>query len=351
MQSQHVVSILVLFFCLPVFARENTDVIVMKNGDRITGQIKGLDAGVLYVSLPYVIQTLDVDWSSVAHLESTQLFIVKTAGGSVYRGTLSTVETEKGKPVTIEVNEETGKESTIEQQQVVQVGEASDEFWQRFNGEVNVGTTYTKGNQTLQFTLSGGAEYLRERWSSEGNWYSTLSNSSGVTASTRNEITGTASHLLPWKNYFVAGLSNFLQSSVQGIQLQSTVGPGIGRFLKNSNRATIVVVGGLGWQNVQYNQSTVGVGTQNLATGLLLGEVKLFRFNKTTLHFTGLLMPIFSEPGRIKYSMNTSYHIKITSNLSWNVSFYGNWRNQPPPHFQASDYGTSTGLSWTFGMK
>ena len=330
---------------------KNTDVIVMKNGDRITGQIKGLDAGVLYVSLPYVIQTLDVDWSSVADLESTQLFIVRTADGSVYLGTLSMAETEKEKPVTIEVTETPANESTIEQQQVVQIGEASDKFWQRFNGEVNVGTTYTKGNQTVQFTLGGTAEYLRERWSAEGSWYSSLSNSSGGTTSTRNEITGTASHLLPWNNYFYAGLSNFLQSSVQRIQLQSTVGAGIGRFLKNSNRATIVVVGGLGWQNVQYNQSTVGAGTQNLATGLVVGEVRLFRFNKTNLRFTGLLMPILSEPGRVKYSMNSSYNIKITSNLSWNVSFYGNWQNQPPPHFQGSDYGTSSGLSWTFGMK
>jgi hypothetical protein len=277
----------------------------MKNGDRITGQIKGLDAGVLYVSLPYVIQTLDVDWSSVAHLESTQLFIVRTADGSVYRGTLSTAETEKGKPVTIEVVETPENESMIEQQQVAQIAEASDKFWQRFSGEVNVGTTYTKGNQTLQFTLSGAAEYLRERWSAEGNWYSSLSNSSGITASTRNEITGTASHLLPWNNYFYSGLSNFLQSSVQGIQLQSTVGAGIGRFLKNSNRATIVVVGGLGWQNVQYNESTVGAGTQNLATGLIIGEVKLFRFNKITLHLTGLLMPIVSEPGQDDLTKST----------------------------------------------
>ena len=114
----------------------------------------------------------------MAHLESTQLFIVRTAGGSVYRGTLSTAETEKEKPVTIKVTETPGTESTIEQQQVVQIGEASDKFWQRFNGEVNVGTTYTKGNQTVQFTLGGAAEYLRERWSAEGSWYSSLANSS-----------------------------------------------------------------------------------------------------------------------------------------------------------------------------
>jgi hypothetical protein len=43
-----------LLVAVPLFARENTDVLVMKNGDRMTCQVKGLDAGVLYVSFDYV---------------------------------------------------------------------------------------------------------------------------------------------------------------------------------------------------------------------------------------------------------------------------------------------------------
>ena len=60
MQIRRIVSVLILFLALPLFGRENTDVIFMQNGDRMTGQVKGLDAGVLYVSLPYVIQTLSL---------------------------------------------------------------------------------------------------------------------------------------------------------------------------------------------------------------------------------------------------------------------------------------------------
>ena len=85
-----------LLVAAPLLARENTDVIMMKNGDRITCEVKGLNGGVLYVSPPYVIQTISVDWSKVARLESKQLFIVKAEGGSVYRATLNTVETPAG---------------------------------------------------------------------------------------------------------------------------------------------------------------------------------------------------------------------------------------------------------------
>jgi len=33
-----------------------------------------------------------------------------------------------------------------------------------------------------------------------------------------------------------------------------------------------------------------------------------------------------------------TYYVKLIGNLSWNVSFYGNWDNQPPASFSGSDY-------------
>jgi hypothetical protein len=41
--------------------------------------------------------------------------------------------------------------------------------------------------------------------------------------------------------------------------------------------------------------------------------------------------------------------VKLWSKLNWNISFYGNWDNRPPPRFSGSDYGSSSGLSWSFG--
>jgi hypothetical protein len=63
--------------------------------------------------------------------------------------------------------------------------------------------------------------------------------------------------LLRWNNWFYAGYASFLQSSVQAINLQTTLARGVGRFIKNTNRLSIYVVGGLGWQNVGYGQNTV----------------------------------------------------------------------------------------------
>jgi hypothetical protein len=156
---------------------------------------------------------------------------------------------------------------------------------------------------------------------------------------------------LRWDNYFYAGLGNFLQSSVQGIRLQTTLGGGIGRYLKNTNNATISVLGGLAWQSTVYDPSITPLGQQNLGAAVIAAEVKLFKFSKTNLNISAALLPALSQPGRVHFNTNASYYVKLFSNLKWNISFYGNWDNQPPSDFSGSDYGSSSGLSWTFGNR
>ena len=81
----------------------------MKNGDHLTGEIKGLSEGVLYLDMEYILGTSSVQWSKVERLESKQLFLVKTEDGSVYTGTLNT--SNPARPVEIQVIETSGKKS------------------------------------------------------------------------------------------------------------------------------------------------------------------------------------------------------------------------------------------------
>jgi Protein of unknown function, DUF481 len=351
MNIRIIILMTALLVAAPLLAREKTDVLIMKNGDRMTCQVKGLTGGVLYVSFDYIDGTTSVQWSKVAHLESKQLFIVKTEDGSVYTGRLSTPETPAGQPVKIEVVETPEHEVELERTQIIKLAETSDRFWQRFNGEISSGIIYSKGNQSTQYNFGADAAYVRERWNAAADLSSSLSSSTGASVSTRNDLQLGASRMLRWDNYFYAGLGNFLQSSEQGIKLQSTLGGGIGRYFKNTNNATISILGGLAWQSTQYDPSVLPVGQQNLGAAVIAAEVKLFKFSKTNLNINATVLPALSQPGRVQFSTNASYFVKVFSNLKWNVSFYGNWDNQPPAHFSGSDYGSSSGLSWTFGNR
>ena len=339
-----------LLLQLPLFARDKSDVIVMKNGDRWTGEIKALDAGVLFVSLSYVDGTVSVDWSQVANIESKQPFIVRTADGSVYTGLLKTAEQTADSPVTLQVVEE-NYTVPLARAHVVQVEQTSLQFWRRFNGDVSFGLTYSKGNNATQYNVNSGVGYVRERWETNLGYTSNLSANNGSKTSTRNETTLGGQHLLRRSNYFYAGTADFLQSSTQGIDLQTTLGGGIGKFLKRSNRIIWTVTGGLGWQKTAYTTTVLGGTDQQLGAAMIATRLQVFTFKKTNLDFTATLLPVLSDLGRVKFSTNASYYLKIFGNFDWNVSFYGNWDNRPPPTFSGSDYGTSSGISWKFGNR
>jgi hypothetical protein len=118
---------------VPLFAQENTDVIVMKNGDRFTCEIKGLSAGVLSVKLSYVDGTIAMQWSQVAHLESNRLFVIQTESGVVYTGKVSTSGASNDPPIRIEIAETPGRQVEVAQRKIIKLTQTSEGFWHRFD--------------------------------------------------------------------------------------------------------------------------------------------------------------------------------------------------------------------------
>ena len=276
---------------------------------------------------------------------------MKTQDGLVYRGTLRTVDSPAKRPIQIEISESPDHVVATDQSKIIRMTETSATVWQRFNGKITSGIQYSKGNQATQYNLGASLEYPRERWAAGGSYSSSLASSTGSAVSTRNELDLNVARLLRWDNWFYAGVAEFLQSSEQGIDLRTNLGGGVGRYLKNTNRANIWVLGGLAWQNTRYSQFLGEQGTQNVAAALIAAQAKFFAFSKTNLTINGYILPALSHPGRVYTNTTLNYYVKLFGGLNWNVSFYGNWDNQPPQHFSGSDYGTSSGLAWSFGNK
>jgi hypothetical protein len=337
----------VFFLATPLFAGDISDVIVMQNGDRFTGEIKGLSGGVLYISVQSILGTSQVQWAKVAHLDSKRLFLVRTEEGTVFTGSLDTTHPSGGKPMEIAVAQASGK-AVIESSHVVEMEITSAQFLRRFNGNINTGVIYSKGNQSTQYSIGSEIVYPRERWAAGASLNSSLSASTGAPASTRNQLDLDAYHLMRWNNWFYEGLGGILQSSEQGIVHQTTFGGGVGRYVKNTNMARISMLAGFSGQNTAYQQHIVA---QNLASGVVAANLEFFRFDKTNGSVKAILMPGISDPSRVKFNLNATYYIKLTGNLSWNVSVYDNWDSRPPPGLSGSDYGSTSGLSWTFGNK
>lgn len=332
------------------FAQRWSDTVLMNNGDRITGEIQGLQDGVLYLKLDYVDGTISINWSKVARVESSRLFIINTEKGTPTEGMIATAEGRDPGPVKLDVIRTTGEHVQYVQKDVVHLDLSSRSFWRRLNGNVNLGMNFAKDNSSTQFNISSVVEYPRERWNARLSLDSNQSTNAGDVNSNRYEIRTRVNRDLRWRNYFVMAGMGFLQSSEQDISLQSNVAVGIGYLFKNSNRTKFSIVGGMGWQRTSYGEISE-IPKQNVVVATVNAQVKFMQFKRTRLETEASFMPSVSDAGRLYFRLNQSYYVRLFGDLSWNLSLYGNWDSRPPAGLSGSDYGTSMGVGWTFGNK
>ena len=131
--------------------REKTDVITLKNGDRLTGRIISAQYGILQLSSRGA-GTVSIEWPSIQSISSKYMFRVEQAGGLHYEGLIYTTDGE------FHVNTTTG-EVTIPLGDVSQILPYEASFWSRVYGSVSLGYSYAKISGVGQTSFAFDANY------------------------------------------------------------------------------------------------------------------------------------------------------------------------------------------------
>src|SRR5213596_1013308 len=82
------IAVLVVFAC-PLFGKRKDDVVIMKNGDTFTGEIKGLQHGELIFKSDYMKDSVHLDWAQVQTLQSKDIYIVGLSNGERLTGMIT----------------------------------------------------------------------------------------------------------------------------------------------------------------------------------------------------------------------------------------------------------------------
>jgi hypothetical protein len=137
---------------IPAHADPKTDVIVLTNGDRLTGEIKSMDAAILTLSTD-AAGTLSIEWVQVASLTSLSTFQLEMTGGDRYFGSLQAGE--KDGDLKIVDGTET---HSVKLMDVVGLAPIEHSFWKRLDGSVDAGLSFT---QTLTEGMAAVVEQVR----------------------------------------------------------------------------------------------------------------------------------------------------------------------------------------------
>jgi Protein of unknown function, DUF481 len=338
-----IIAVLLAGFCLPTHA-QRPDVVVMKNGDHFTCSLKKLENGMLYVDTDYISGSTGLDWAQVARVESQSVFQITLDDGTRSVGTIQRlVAGNSGAEFIIKSN---GMERRTSAASVVHIQSQKPNFWRQLSGGIDVGYDFTSGNSQASLTTDANAKYQTTKWMAG---LSDTTQFSGQSASSRtNLIDFTGQEALFFKeNWGVLALEDFLHSSQQNLDLRTTWGGGIGRYLFRTNTTWLALIGGTVYTRERYSATSQLNADQNIE-GLAGFQYDLLRFNRFSLDSQVFIFPGLSDLGRVRATPKLTFDMKLENNFYTNLSFWDNYDSRPPPNSKGNEFGISSGIGWTF---
>ena len=320
------------------------DVVVLKNGDRMTGEIKGLQRGELRIKSDYMAEAVRLDWSKVESLESKSTFMIWLVDGKLVTDVMRLLPTKSSAANFVIGNSQ--EKIRVHQLDVIRITPIDRGFWRRLEGSIDFGLSFTSGNDQYQTQLNATTTYRTGAHSFTASVDSAFSGQTEGTSDTRNQFTFDYRRQLK-ERWYVGGVVDLLRSDQQSLRLRTTAGGLIGRNLKQTEHTRLSVFGGLVGAREHYT-ALLGKPQTTNADGLVGVDFFTFRFSKTDIQSRLSVFPSLTTPGRMRLQTTSDLRIKIVKDLWWGFHLYENFDSKPPVAADKNDLGVSTTVGWKF---
>ena len=318
-----------------------TDQIYLRNGDRITGNMKELSHGKLRVKTR-TMDTIMINWVDIDHIESDKWVRVERTDGSFNYGPIEATDARDKMAI--------GEgEATVEVPMLsvatIQPIRADEPFWKRLEGDASIGIDYTKASDILNLNLASNLRFREEKYEIglDATWNETArtetQNSSRMDIST--SYTRFRENRWFWKA--TAGLD---RNQELGIDIRGLLGGTVGRFLLESPTTQLELSAGLALNHENRTDAT----TVSSSEGLIRSSLYIFKHTLPITRLTANLniFPGISESGRLRANASIGLRNEIFRSVFWDLSIYGTYDNRPPEGAAEEDYGIITSLGASF---
>jgi putative salt-induced outer membrane protein YdiY len=317
----------------------------MNNGDRFTGKVKRLQNGLLYVETDYVSGNIGLDWSQVQSVQSTATYRIILNNGRRLEGKIEKNTGEKAISEDFLIREAT-EDVQVPSTAIASIETKKPTFWRQLQGSIDVGYSFTSGNTQSTLNADTSAAYATPGWKVATSFDATFSGQSGASSTNREDVQTTVAKFLN-RNSFVAGLSDFLHSSRQDLNLRTILGGGYGRFLKRTTNSNVAWLGGFVYTHESFGTS-LGNPTDQSMEAVVGLQYNYVRFDFGELDSEVRTFPGLTDTGRLRLTTNNSLTIKLRNNFHLAFTFWDNFDSRPPATATKNELGISSGIGWSF---
>jgi hypothetical protein len=335
-----VLGLILLFAMIRVLQAQQNDTIYLFNGDRITGELKKFEYGLLFLKTDGM-ETVNIKFDRIYTMYSTKQFEFRTNTGQRYFGILLN-SVVPGKISIVTSNDTV----TVALWNVVQITSLKNKFLQKIDGSADLGLSFTKASDVFQYNLSATATYRTANYSTKFDLSSILSEADKE-VSKNNDAGLNVTRFLPGK-WFANIEIKGQQNTELDLEYRFQAGLGGGYDLVRTNSQRLYGLAGfVGNQEKTIDSALVSDNFEFLASM----QYKWFRYSHPKIDVTtGFnLYPSFTTSGRIRFEYDLTAKIEILKDVFFSVTFYENIDNNPSSKSSSkNDWGVITSIGYSF---
>lgn len=323
----------------PAAAADKVDVIQLKNGDRLTCEIKKLEQSVLSISTD-PLGSASVHWGEVVGMTSPRAFDVQLASGEHYYGTLAAAP-----PGQMTLISPTASPTTLAMADVIRMAPIGARVWSRIDGSFDAGFSFAQANLETHYTLNGTATYRSPRYQLTGTLASQLTTSEDADRLSRNSVGLTGSRSFG-NHWYTVGWASAQQNEELSLELRLVGGGGIGRDFAHTSRRLWSGYVGLAYTHERFADEPVD---QSLEAALG-GQFNFFTPGNEDFKITNSVVSYYNISGRsrMRVELQSAWRHEFLKDFFWSVNGFDSFDSDPPDERKRNDSGVSITLGWKF---
>lgn len=323
------------------FAQKDT--LVMKSNERVMGEIKQFDNGVIQIETAFSDKDFQVEYDKVIYIHTARHFLIITTKGDRFYGSIKSERNDSSKVV---IEEKSGGKVVVNLKDILFFKEIEDSFWQRLDVELSVGYTLTKANNNQQFSGNFDLGYMSEK--TKYNLYFGMIRSFQESDDFTSTITRTNGGFIYRRfivrDWFMLLNADLLQSSEQKLALRSNIKGGVGNYVVKNLKMNLGLAAGVAWAYEDYEDLVDD--SRNSAEAFLAAEFVIFDLGDLELASKCFAYPSLTEVGRFRTDFNISVKYDFPLDIFIKLNYTLNYDNQPAIGAPKSDYVFQTTLGW-----
>lgn len=315
---------------------QKTDSVWIRNGDRITGEVKSLARALLKYSTDD-LGTISIEWDKVDRISSNATFEIQLRSGIKHYGPLGL-----GRNGTLVLGLD-----TLLLADIVRITPIKSTLVARVDGYLDLGFSFQKANKTLQLT-SGGKVVYRGPKSETAFEFSTFREDREDSPQTTRLTTDFTQRFLVanlWSVGFAVGYERNEELDLAGRLRLGAFGA---RTLARDNHLEFRAFAGPTLTNERYfSNDSASLSLE----GLIGVEFNAFRYDSPKLNasMNSQLFPSFTIHGRVRWENDLRVSYELVKDFMVTVTLFDSFDNKPQSvGAPKNDYGTTLAISWSF---